>query len=510
MLTKNQIEYLYNLENTRLLEYLKARSVMELDNIIKSLRQYFISKEPIEKEKRAKCETAISYVQAHLNGLKQTEGKEQILDGQSEEKFIDTSKFKPLTANKLIDVLGLTIKKDNENKEITFLGMLSTYTKDAQFNISFNAPSSSGKSYIPTEVATLFPQDDVMEVGYCSPTAFFHDRAKEYNKEKNELIVDFTGKIIIFLDQPHTLLLQHLRPLLSHDKYEIRLKITDKSQKGGLRTKNVVLRGFPAVIFCTAGLTVDEQESTRFILLSPEINQEKIREAILERIKKSSDNLSYKYFLETNTERQLLKERILAIKQEEIDDIVIKTPELIEKTFFDKVKILKPRHQRDMGRIISMIKVFALLNVWFRNKDGSSVIATEEDIREAFKLWNTISEAQELNIPPYVFNLYKDIIVKAYQEKNYEEIGLESQGISRNEVLKKHNEVYGRALSDWTLRKEIIPMLEASGLIVQESDKIDKRKMLISPTTLSTISLEQNNSGTDGVVNEEIGDTPIT
>jgi hypothetical protein len=53
-------------------------------------------------------------------------------------------------------------------------------------------------------------------------------------------------------------------PLLSHDKKEIAIKITDKTQKNGTKTKNILLRGYPSVIFCTAGLRIDEQEATRF------------------------------------------------------------------------------------------------------------------------------------------------------------------------------------------------------------------------------------------------------
>ncbi len=167
-------------------------------------------------------------------------------------KKIDCSQFKPIAAQELIDILGLTIKKDNENKLITFLCELSAYTENSQFNISFNAPSSTGKSYIPTEIARIFPEEDVIEIGYCSTTAFFHD-VGEYDEVRKGYLVDLSRKILIFLDQPHTQLLERLRPLLSHDKKEMLLKITDKSQKFGLRTKTVLLRGFPSVIFCSAG-----------------------------------------------------------------------------------------------------------------------------------------------------------------------------------------------------------------------------------------------------------------
>ena len=423
---------------------------------------------------------------------------------------VDTSQLKPLTSQELISILGLTIKKDEENKLITFLCELSAYTEGSQFNISFNAPSSTGKSYFPTEIARLFPEEDVIEIGYCSPTAFFHD-VGEYIKDKGGYLVDLSRKILIFLDQPHTQLLERLRPLLSHDKKEIRLKITDKTQKFGLKTKTVLLRGYPSVIFCTAGLKIDEQEATRFLLLSPETNQEKIREAIHERIKKESDNDTYREWLNQRPERELLKDRILAIKQTGVEEIKISSPEKIEERFFAKNKMLKPRHSRDIGRVISIIKSFALLNLWFREKgqDGLTIIANDNDIDEAFKIWEVISESQELNLPPYIFNLYREVILSTWNDKNnnrskgFQEITGEL-GLSRQEISQKHYQIYGRFIADWQLRQQIIPMLETAGLITQESDPSDRRKVLIYPTTPLNISEDKNNSELEGGVKIEL------
>ena len=397
---------------------------------------------------------------------------------------IDTSKFKPITIKEIVKILGLTIKKDEENKAVSFLCELSAYTENAQFNISFNAPSSTGKSYIPTEVARLFPEEDVIEIGYCSPTAFFHDVGK-LNKERGGYEIDLSRKILIFLDQPHTMLLERLRPLLSHDRKEMHLKITDKSQRGGLKTKNVFIKGYPSVIFCSAGLQIDEQEGTRFMLLSPETNQEKIREAIQEKIRKEANNAAYAMWLNTNPDRLLLKERIEAIREEKIEEVKIDDPTIIEKAFLENKNILKPRHQRDIGRLFSLIKAIALVNVWFRKREGDIIIASEDDIREAITIWSKISQSQEYNLPPYIYNLYNEVILPAYQEKN-DDMGwgevTEKQGITRQDIFKKHFTVYGRMLEDFRLRQQIIPMLETAGLISQEPDKEDKRKMLIYPT----------------------------
>lgn len=423
---------------------------------------------------------------------------------------IDASQFKPLSSQELVEILGLTIKQDEENKIVTFLCEISAFTENTQFNISYNAPSSTGKSYIPTEIARLFPEEDVVEIGYCSPTAFFHDVGEQDEKRKGCIIVDLSRKILIFLDQPHTQLLERLRPLLSHDKKEISIKITDKNQKQGLRTKNVILRGFPSVIFCTAGLRIDEQEATRFLLLSPEVNREKIRQGILESIKKEADAESYKSWLDENPERKLLKERIRAIKLEGIREIKIVSYQKVTDRFLSENKALKPRHQRDIKRLTSLIKSFALINLWWREKNGTTITANEDDIEQAFKVWNAISASQELNLPPYIYNLYQEVILKVWNDKNsngskgfVEEMKL--LGLSRQELIQKHFEVYGRMLDTNQLRQQILPMLETAGLIVQEADQSDKRKMLIYPTTLPTTSSDQRNSDSEGGVdtNEE-------
>ena len=411
---------------------------------------------------------------------------------------LDTSKFHPISSQEIINTLGLTIKKDEENKLIAFLCALSAYTEQSQFNISFNAHSSTGKSFIPLEVSSLFPIEDLIKLGNCSPTAFFHEEG-QYDKEKNTITVDLSRKILIFLDQPHTDLLERLRSLLSHDQKSMVSKITDKTGKGSNKTKTVIIKGYPAVVFCSAGLRIDEQESTRFILLSPETSQEKIRYAILEKIKKESDFPAYIESLNANPERQLLKERIEAIKEEHIDEIKIASPEKIVESFLSKRNMLKPRHQRDVGRLMALTKIFALMNVWFREREGSTIIATDEDIQEAMKLWDKISESQEYNLPPYIYDLYKDVIIPSYQEKNGFGFAETMQGVTRQEVLKKHYQVYARMIPDWQLRQQIIPMLETAGLITQEPDPDDKRKILISPTSDNDNSSQKNIVSESGV-----------
>jgi len=210
--------------------------------------------------------------------------------------------------------------------------------------------------------------------------------------------------------------------------------------------------------------------------------------------------------LEENPKRKLLKERIRAIKLENICEIKIASYEKIQERFLSKDKVLKPRHQRDIKRLSSLIKSCALLNLWWREKNGTTITANEDDIEQAFKIWDVISVSQELNLPPYIYNLYKEVILTAWQKKNtnqdddYMKV-MGTLGLSRQEILQKHFEVYGRMLDTSQLRQQILPMLETTGIITQEADPRDKRKILIYPTVLTTsASSEKNNSVTGGGV----------
>jgi hypothetical protein len=186
------------------------------------------------------------------------------------------------------------------------------------------------------------------------------------------------------------------------------------------------------------------------------------------------------------SKRKLLQARIQAIKGENIRSINLRCREKLLEMFFAKTKRLKPRHSRDIGRIISLTKAFALMNLWHRDRDGATIVANEQDVEEAFKIWDVLPESQEYNLPPYVYDLHRDVILAAFEEKNRDRReGPEEMtgplGLTRREVARKHLRVCGRVLPEWLLRMQITPMLERAGLITQEPDPKHKRRMLIHP-----------------------------
>ena len=397
----------------------------------------------------------------------------------------------PMSDCELKEILGITVRHDDSNKIITFLSLLNTYTDSDQVNIGFIAESSTGKSYIPLEIANgYFPKEDVVKLGYASPTAFFHeygtmlpdptDKREDVEPEKKRKIVyiDLEKKILIFLDQPHSQLLEHLRPLLSHDEREITVKITDK-RKSGLHTKTIVIRGFPTVVFCSAKANLGEQEKTRLLMLSPEVSQEKIREGIALRLEKESNREVFETAFAENPKRRYLANRVSAIRLAQIKQVII--PEELRAKIYEKFMeshdVLQSRNQRDISRLLSIIKGYALLNYQSRHltedkETGKTVItATDDDVLTGFRYYSEVSEANELGIPPEIWELYK--LFKEEMENS--EIGLSNKDIQRIYFTKIRKPLGSKKL------KKLTDMLETSGLWTSQTDPNDKRMVRYIP-----------------------------
>jgi len=393
--------------------------------------------------------------------------------------------FPVVSFDDILGALSSTIKKDESTQLVTFAAMLLAQTEDNQINLGFEAESSAGKSYIPMEISAFFPREELIIVASASPTAFFHE-VGQWDGERKATIVDLEGKILIFLDQPHFMLLERLRPLLSHDRKELQYKITDKSNKSGLRTKNVIIRGYPSVIFCSARLNPDEQEKTRMILLSPSIEQSKLEKSLELISKRQSNPDQFKEELENDPKRTFLLELVRAIRATKITKVIVPDDIDVLAQFRKEHDHLKARHQRDLPRIFSLIKAHALLNCFHREKVGQdTVMATQDDVLQGLKLYGMISASNELGLSPYILNIYEDVIKPL----------LNNQGVSRRDIQTKYYAIHHKYLSAQTLQKEILPALELAGLIVEEPDTDDKRRMLVYPpiqTTINQISKVDN------------------
>ncbi len=426
---------------------------------------------------------------------------------------IDPSQFDEITLNDVGKVLSLTIKDDDSNKKIVFLGMLSAYTKKSQINISLNAPSSTGKTYIVKEVADLFPDDDKIEIHAATPTSFFYE-VDYFDKERNARFKDVRRKILIFYELPDPSLQIKLRPLLSHDGEEIIHKQTNKS-KGRNITDTTIVRGYASFLFCSANMKLDEQEATRSILLSPQVTNAKLSQSIHLRALRSSNEDEFSEWLVSNPDRIMLKNRIMAIRDEHVDEVIVRDS-TIEQRFRKLAGTLQPRHNRDIDHLYELIRTITLLNVWYRREPDGKIVANQSDVDQAFELFDEFFESQDLNLPPAVFSFYKSYIVPAYiklREKYTNDYRKQSDfknekiGLTNQDLSAYYLNVEDTSLKGETLRKNILPSLDDAGLIAWEKptgEGADRRSAHIFPKSFTDEEQKQlKYIGNGGMSDEE-------
>jgi hypothetical protein len=372
------------------------------------------------------------------------------------------------------------IKRDNVAKVVAFLVQFSTYLPDDQLNLIIASLSSTGKSHILLNIAKLFPPEDVLILGYSSPKAFFHELG-EVDKEKKKIIINLERKNLIFQDQPHPELLAKLRPILSHDKKETEVKITDKSQRGGNLTKTVLIRGFPAVSFATTYLKLDDQEITRALILSPEISQEKIEESIRLSIKEKVDK-EFSKLLEHNEGLQILKERILGFREisKNINQVVFvdfKEDEILN--YFKYEKKYAPKDMRNIKKFMTMCECFAGLNYVFDRVSGDTLLVKQEDVIEAVKVWKEIGKYHEIGIMPFALEVYYKVILPLHKE------GLT---LTKKVIMKGIKEKFSASIQLWYLEQQVLPSLESGGFISIEKNPQDRRQIIVIPL----VDVEEN------------------
>jgi hypothetical protein len=453
----------------------KNSTKMLADKIVKLLQNVSVYAVPIPEELGNKADLTDANKAKYT--AKQLLAKAELIAG---DEPVAAENFKEVSLVDLQNILSLTIKFDNINKVIVFLAMLSAYTEENQLNIFLNARSSSGKTYIVTEVASLFPKMDVRKYMRVSPTAFYYDDQAMTQDDSGEMVLDLSRRILVFMDQVDTKLQAMIRPLLSHDDKKIAFKLTNRNNSGKNAAVNGYILGYPATIFCSANMQMDEQEQTRAILLSPEITQEKINAGIDLYQQRANDNGEFQNMLASNSDRKLLIQRIRFIRELNIRYIIVPKELEVGKTFKNTLKgNLLPRHQRDSQHFNSFVKVCALLNAPKREIRDHDLVATKADVDAALEIWNFLGRSQQYGIPPQMLDFYDNMIVPAYIAKRNS--AKATAGITIDDLAAYCYGKTGEMLNRDQVRKQYLPVLEQANLISYEKDPNDKRKMVIAP-----------------------------
>src|SRR3990172_143754 len=320
--------------------------------------------------------------------------------------------------------------------------ILSAYTP-TPLNLMIKAPTSEGKTYAATEVRKLFPKDDVLLLGGMSPTALVHEKGilvdkehnpitqdleeieiqlstlgknptkqKELEKKKRELqketknLIELSGQVLLFLDTPNWTLWNKLKPILSHDAKEIEFKITDK-KNSQLRTKNVVIRGWPAVIYCSAKNEEkyedwDEIES-RFLIVTPNTDVSKYKKANRLTAKRLGIPDFAKSLYQNTNEESNAKKNILNIKN------ILRTytgDNPVYNPFYNQIADLLPNSEGNSMRIADrFLRICNLETLVNSQKRCKLVVKNGKEIKYPISCLDDVDKAIDLvhesnSIPP--------------------------------------------------------------------------------------------------------------
>jgi len=323
---------------------------------------------------------------------------------------------------------------------------------DYPLNLSLQGWASIGKTATSVFTASYFP--DAWFLGYQTPKALIHEKG-QYDEERGKWIVDLQGKILLFLDEPPIETLAMLKPLLSHDKFEIDYKFVSKE----LETVTTTLRGWPACMFSVVESKYVEEFTSRWLTATPQVSPEKIR-AVL-RLKAEMAARPEEY--ELGEEFQVWK-RAFEILGEGIPHRVVIpfAPKLVEG-----FRARQPTDMRFFLLLLALIKASTVLHARQRERrqDGR-LLAAEQDLEIAQEAFREIEKTTVFGVGENVLNFYEEVVLALGDVAAYESL------------TARFMECYGRPIGRYQLRENYVKPLENLGLLCEESDPEDKRKVL--------------------------------
>ena len=405
--------------------------------------------------------------------------------------------------------IGRTVKHDRMTTNLVLKTGLSAYTKEP-LNVFLRGESSIGKTYVVVNSLAVFPKEDVWFLGGLSPTALVHDRALLVDKDGESIIlvpkpekdateeekeayevfrekmktahyfVDLQGKILVFLEAPNIETFNKLRPVLSHDVWEISYKFTDTSQKGSLRTMHVVLRGWPATIFCSTSEKFVQDLATRSFTFTPETTEAKYRDAN----KLTGSKAAFPWKFERDLDAVLLEGYITYFKNrmKEIQAI-IPYAETFGSTFPAKF----PRSMRDFKHVLGLIQVSALFHLaqrpilvrklrfetegkeGFRGEEHLYVMAVKNDYDNTMALWKEVRETTETSAGSHHLKFFHEVVEPMAKQRSMFTI---------KDLTDAWNAKFADRKSSDTIRN-YTDFLCLIGYISKEPDPSDKRQNLL-------------------------------
>lgn len=465
----------------------------------------------------------------HFNGNGKANNNKKEFGIQHQQDFIEY----------VIDQVKKTVKcEDALIRQILYTG-LSSYIGDDPINLGIIAPTSEGKTYPVEECIKFFPREDVFKVGSMSTKVLVRQKGilvdkngepigqkinelikkrnllddKKENKEEKlnileeiqelfedaKTLIDLQGKILVFLEPPQKEVWEILKPILSHDSYEIEFPFVNQTDREGHQTKNVIVRGWPSCIFCSAkdesNWPVWPEIKSRFLITSPNMIPKKYQESTkLISIKYGLPNLIQQQIIISDTEIELAKNCILLLKQ--------KITELRSKNNNGKISLWIPYKDlleaelpsnkgtdvRLQKRIFSLLRIVPIIKFNLRKllvlEDETCVIADLEDLKEVLSITHNFD-----GIPKFKADFFNEIFYPCYKQKIEPDSSNDGKrkediiAITTRQLCDFFKEIRKKPISTDNLKKVYLNELINNAIIDYTDSKIHGRQNIFYPLT---------------------------
>jgi|CXWL01.1.fsa_nt_gi hypothetical protein len=409
---------------------------------------------------------------------------------------------------------------------------LSAYTKNP-INMALLAPSSDGKTWATVQVSKLFPKEDVILVGSMTPKALIHQQGILVDENMNPLkekidditfkiieankakqtdvsealkqelkeihlkakhMVNLENKILLFLDNPNPATYEMLKPIMSHDNYDIIYKTTKGD--GSLSVKESVIRGWPSFIFCSAKNEAKNEVwaeiVTRVFMASPNSSVKKYREANkYTSLKKGIPSWASSMYKNEDDEKYakfyISEFRDNFVKLHKVNDVPYCNP------FYQILSDLFPNNEgptmRHFTRLMDFIAVETLINfntnpkMIFDTKDGKrleTVFTTIQNIGSAVEILGNIS-----SIPPEKIKFYEKIFMPLWKEEYPNLVEMDELpvdiGLTSVKLAKKYVETFKKDQSPKQIIENYCEILVDSGILQAVPNPLWVKQNLYQP-----------------------------
>jgi len=426
----------------------------------------------------------------------------------------------PQLLDKFMTHLSRTVKRDEVTKNMVFLTGVSAYTRNP-INLFMRGPSSIGKSYNTTQTLRYFAEEDIWYLGGLSPTALVHDYGVLVDRKGEEVdfnekpkkdaseedkkrwreklqharyIVDLHHKILVFLEPPHIETYNKLRPILSHDKEEISYKFTDKEAKGRLRTAHVVIKGWPATIFCSTEERYVEDLATRGFTITPEMSSEKYQAAG----ELTGERKAHPRKFREDLNFTFLQGYFRWLKHQ-LESLNVAVP--YGQKLAEYYPFTYPRSMRDFDHLTTLLEISALsqyaqrpvevvkreepivetqreggkpngkvvMREGIRPEEEYTILATMKDLEYVLNVWKFAEETTITGLPGHILDFYHEAVEPLAEQMTLFDYA---------QLTEKYNEVSESKKSSDTIRKWVDYLCDV-GWLSKEPDPADKRKVVV-------------------------------